>query len=491
MKSENLPPPPTHLLEISEQLEVNIQMLIVLVLTVSPLQDIDYDELNAPPAAVAPTVLPSRVHFERQQQQQQQNQPSHAQPEKRDINPEMLARSLDAPRTQASNATSYPPHIAKFMSRVRNSSTDADDPTQPRDAPNRPTIPSTTMESVAMNDTVLSRQQRSASTKADTRIPPGHQHYDVPRHALSRTISLENANKQLGQPFPIPGVRPRSNTLQAGRGATSYSLPRGHYTPSAMQGAPTRSWETKPSSAHSHTRSDVNPESIWSRDMQMQSVSTHSFQRTSAEYTQNGLYRPQSRPPTVPINVNRQTTGGGDSIPNSPTYFTQHHPHKSEATPSPETQFTNRSFKEHLTSLQPSRGTKRTNMANWMQKSSDYWNSNKSAPFLKDTHAALRTNPGIHPHQRPHLSPSTPAMSTPVFGSKQSHQQPVRATATPPSVAPIPAFQNRQSNNLVSTASATMLQRSSFGGMGASQPLPNYHSTKPATVGDSYYVLDV
>ncbi|CAI8023157.1 hypothetical protein GBAR_LOCUS13567 [Geodia barretti] len=150
MKIDNLPPPPTHLLEISEQLE-----------------DIDYDELNAPPTAVSKTVLPSRENFE-QQQLQHQNQPSVAQPEKRDVNPEMLAKSLDAPRNPTSHPTSYPPHIAKFMSRVRNSSIDADDPTQATNPPNKTTFPNTTttaMDGAAMNETGLSRQQRSALPK--------------------------------------------------------------------------------------------------------------------------------------------------------------------------------------------------------------------------------------------------------------------------------------------------------------------------------------
>lgn len=454
------------------------------------MQDIDYDELNAPPPAVSATALPPRADFEPQQQKQQ---PSRPQQEKRDINPEMLARSLNAPRNPTANPTSYPPHIAKFMSRVRNSSTDADDPTQ---LPSKPTVPIATTSAVVNDDVFMghSHQQHPGSTKADPRIMPDRQHYDVPRHVLGRTVSLENGSKQPNQPSPVSGAMPKSNTLQVGRGytpATSYSLPRGHYSSSAAHGFYVRPVESTPSPAHSHAHSDVNPENIWSREGQLQSSSTHSFQHTTADHTQNGLFRPHSQPPSVPIKVTRPAAGGGESIPNSPTYFTQHHPHRNEATPSPETQFVNQSFREHLTSLQPSRGTKRMNVASWMERSSDYWNSNKSAPFLKDSHTALPTNP--RPHQIPHLSPPTPATSTPIFGPKQGHQQPVRATATPPFAPPTDPILNRQLNPMASSASATVLQRSSYRAMGASQPLPSYprpHSAKP-TISDSYYVLDV
>ena len=477
---------------------------------VPQLQDIDYDDLDAPPAAVAGSVLPSRAGFEQQKQTE-----LPAQPQKRDINPEMLARSLDAPRNPNSNPTSYPPHIAKFISRVRNSSTDADDPTQPRqprDEAKKLTNTPAEGEATISDDvfTGISRQQRPASTKADLRPTSGHQQYDIPKSALGRTVSLENANKQTSHPLSVSAARQRSNTFQVGRGLpTSYTLPCGNYIPSAPQefsGGP-RSRETTPSSAHSHTHSDVVQEGNWSTDGQLQSSSTHSFQHSG--YTHNGVFRPNPRPPSVlPIQGKRPARGGEDSIPNSPTYFTKHHPHRDEATPSPETQYYNHSFKEHLTSLQPTRGVRRMNVANWMEQSSDYWNSNKSAPFLRDAHTSLPTNPPIRPQHRPveqrlslpgpHIP--TPA-GTPVLGSHHGRQQPVRAVphtqlaaAAPVHGASLRPFMGRQYNPLASSSSSALLQRGGMGAMGSSQPLPNYprpHSAKTTTIGDNYYVLDV
>ena len=468
------------------------------------MQDIDYGDLDAPTAATHSNVLSSRPALE-------QRKPTHTHQQKRGIHPDMLARSLDTPRNPNSNPTSYPAHIAKFMSRVRNSSTDADDPTQPRDVESKVTIPSTNSPEVATNDdddvfTRISRQQRPASTKIDSRHTASQQLYDIPKYALGRTVSLETTNKQSGQPFPMSTPRERSNTFQVGRGhvpVTSYTLPRGHYMSSTVpeySGGP-RSRETTPSSVHSHTHSDVVAEGNWSTVGQLQSPSTHSFQHTS--HTQNGVSRPKnSRPPSVPIQANRPARSAEDSIPNSPTYFTKHHPHREKATPSPETQFVNQSFQEHLSSLQPSRGVRRMNVASWMQQSSDYWSSNKSVPFLKDLHTSLPTNPPVHPQQwafEPRISMASGSITTPatpVIGSHQGHQQSVRATSytqpTAPSVGTsLRPYPGRQPNPLTSSSSSALLQR---GAMGSSQPIPSYtrpHSAKTPTIGDNYYVLDV
>jgi hypothetical protein len=488
MASENLPPPPTHLLEISGQLD-----------------DIDYDELNAPSAVLEAAVLPSRT----------EHQPSQDEKEKKkEINPEMLARSLDTQRNSTSNPMSYPPHIAKFMSRVRNSSTDADDPTQQTRHPvSKQTGPENApfMGEASTNNVFagVSHHQRPASTKADTTRTSDHQYYNVPKAALGRAFSLENANKQSSHPVPMSGARQRSSTLQAGRSqaqATSYTLPRGRYTSSGMQefsGGP-RSRETTPSSVHSHSHSDVIAEADYNREGQLQSTSTHSMQYPSAGYTRNGAFRPNPRPPSVPIHGKRPAQGGGDSIPNSPTYFTQYHPHRDKTTPSPEAQFANQSFREHLTSLQPVKGAKRTNVASWMQQSSNYWNSNKSAPFLKDSRTSFPPNPPIrsHFHQNPRPSLPNPTITpagVPVFGSKPvpqatlGHQQAAQGiSCIQPTAAALlrPTF-NVPPNHLASSSSSTSLHRSPQAALGPSQSHRRPHSARPATIGDNYFVLDV
>ena len=452
------------------------------------------------------------------------------QTQKKDVHPEMIAKSLDAPRKSA-EAASYPPHIAKFMSRVRNSSTDADDPTQglgddqgKSTGPDR-TGPTTT---ASVNDDVFTTpeppfQQPPAPGRVEAK-QTSDEHYRAPKAALGRAISLENANKQLSRDQPLlPNTvaRPRSSTVYSGvlskpPAGTSYSLPRGRYTPPTMHqfSAQFQSRETVPPPVLTHSTDGTDAQG---RGGQLQS-SFQGVQQPSITHTQNGsIPRAISRPPSIPI---RGRASGGDSIPNSPTYFTQHHPHKDEPTPSPETQFINDSFKLHLTSLHPSKGAKSTNISTWMQHSSDYWSSNKSGPFKGPRGVFTASNPPSQlPREQINRSRQTPPIyptvatipssarapaarpvHQPIVGQPHSLQQllPVhRRDQVPSSTTAYPtASSGGEPSLFASSVSNTSLHayRNTSAPLRASQPLPNYprpHSARTAPTGGNYYVLDV
>ena len=451
------------------------------------MQDIDYHDLHAPPSAASGAAISSRADYEQQQQTQQQ--------QKKGINPEMIAKSLDVPR-RVSNPKQYPPHIAKFMSRVRNSSTDADDPTQSlRAQTGEQFFPDSTFPAAGeasnsddiFTEKAVPHETEQPTGKSESR---GNQKYDVPKSVLGRTLSLENASKQSSHPFANIGTRPRSGTAYTTRGqapATSYSLPRGRYTPLNLQQFATGlgSREMSPPSAHTHTHSDHTAERAGRPIPGAQQ---------SSDYLQNGVHR-RNMYPSRPYGSRREA--GDDSIPSSPTYFTHNHPHKDEPTPSPESKFLNQSFKEHLSSLQPSKGT---NVDSWMNES---WSSQKSVPLYKDPRRTLPSKaPNRYPHfyDQTHVSP--PPTITPMIPS-MGPKQPVRALH-PPFIqqrelvsASNPAMNVPRScvDLLASASSASNSSLPRNPRPRAAQTMPNYpgrpNSAKAATFGDNYYVLDV
>ena len=451
------------------------------------MQDIDYQDLNAPPACTGSKTVPSRAEFDQQQNQQQQK--------KMGINPEMIAKSLDAPR-KASNPNFYPPHIAKFMSRVRHNSTEADDPTQVR---SNHSVPENTISKLpdtggaSVNDDVFAtvQQRQTATSRKSGMRPTLNPTYDVPRAALGRTVSLENG-KQMSHPL-VAGSKPRSNTY-TGRGqisAMSYSLPRGHTSLMMQQFASDSSRETTPSSPHAQSGLEAGVD--------------HSQRgQQSSDYTQNDVRRTHSRNP--PPHGNR----AGDSIPSSPTYFTHNHPHRDDTTPSPETKFLNQSFKDHLNSLQPTKGSKGTNIVNWMQQSFNYWNSNKSVPMVKDPRVKISSRPpnrSLHFYE-PMDEPQPPiGVLTPTVDSNQAPGQPVAMPhhpivsrlqqsphlqpRRPRSAAPVAPQSLGSQTRLPLSSSSTSLQRTSSTSLGPIVPSYPRPTSATATDADNYFVLDV
>ena len=428
------------------------------------MQDIDYQELDA----LAPTgpMKASRADFDLQQTQQQQ--------QKKVINPEMIAKSIDVPRS-TTNPNFYPPHIAKFMSRVRSSSIDSNDPTtQAKDFGNHHSVSDNAKNDGAnavdfgRADNVMpsSQQQAHASLKSDSRPT---QLYDVPRAALGKTLSLESANKQLSHPVTT-GSNPRSDVstgrVQAPR--TSYSLPRG---PSTLQ---------KFSSEASHDTAPLSPHSDHGASVEHQRQDRlHKKPRPTSAYTQNGARAQQSA---------SYGDRGADSIPNSPTFFTHNHPHKDDPTPSLETQLINQSFQDHLNSLQSSRSSTRgTNVVNWMQQSTSYWNSNKSIPIIKGTTPNVRHPPSPKRMPTPtltsYLPPRQPVVTKPIA---HSHQQQTtsqhKAWPTSPQSRALP----QPFGSIPLSASCTSL-RGQASGPSPQQSLPLNLPTST----DNYYVLDV
>lgn len=432
------------------------------------MQDIDYQELDALPHAGS--MKASRADFDLLQNQQQQQQ----QQQKKVINPEMIAKSIDVPRS-TTNPNFYPPHIAKFMSRVRSSSIDSNDPTtQAKDFGNHHSVSDNAKNDGANADIVRadivmppSQQQAHVSLKSDLRP---NQHYDVPRTALGKTLSLESANKQLSHPVTA-GSNPRSDVstgrVQAPK--TSYSLPRG---PSTLQRfASETSEDTAPLSPHAHSDHGASVEC-------KQQDRLHKKQRPTSAYTQNGARARQSA---------SYGDRGADSIPNSPTFFTHNHPHKDDPTPSLEAQLINQSFQDHLNSLQSSRpSTRGTNVVNWMQQSTSYWNSNKSVPKIKGAPSSVRPLQSpkrmLTPTLSSNLPSKHPAVTKPIVHSHQQQTAPQHKAWPTSSLSRAPP---QPFGSIPLSASCTSLRGKTSGPPPQSLPLNLPTST------DNYYVLDV
>ena len=75
-----------------------------------------------------------------------------------------------------------------------------------------------------------------------------------------------------------------------------------------------------------------------------------------------------------------------DSIPNSPTYFTQNLPLDRDAVnPSPHTRAVNRSFQDHLNALDSGRHGRKTRVLDWMQRTADGWShDSQQYPMMRD-----------------------------------------------------------------------------------------------------------
>ena len=397
----------------------------------------------------------------------------------------MIAKSLSVPRT-SSNPNFYPPHIAKFMSRVRNNS-DLDDPTQTESEEENPnsTGPRPLDAEAATGDDVFAaqvsaQQQQQGSSKAIAK-PSLDQIYDVPRSTMERAVSFENTNKQSAHPL-VAGPKPRSNTYMGGGQVIpkSVSLPRGPYTPSMLQQyASDSSRETTPLSPHAQSDSGAGS----------QVQSTHRNPQSSG-HNQNGFGRGQSFNTTQPLPVGAYPNRAGDSIPNSPTYFTYNHPHRNDTTPSPETQFLNQSFTQHLNSLQPPKGPRTTHVMDWMQQSSNYWSPNKSVPMVKDPHAKAPqasmnwpppagTNREQRVPRKPAVVPHQPVQTRPQRPPQQYSRQIPGVPTRPLRTQPRPPL----------SASNASLNRNPHAPLGPTRSNPNY--LPAASVGDDYFVLDV
>ena len=94
------------------------------------------------------------------------------------------------------------------------------------------------------------------------------------------------------------------------------------------------------------------------------------------------------RSPTSPVH----NADGEDSLPNSPTYFSQYPPNQDRGTPSPNTQATNQSFQEHLNSLEGQlKQGRKMRILDWMQRTEKY---DPRYPMFRD--------PGTHVPSQPY-----------------------------------------------------------------------------------------
>lgn len=84
-----------------------------------------------------------------------------------------------------------------------------------------------------------------------------------------------------------------------------------------------------------------------------------------------------------------------DSLPNSPTYFSEHPP-EDRVTPSPRTQVANQSFQAHLNSLEAETRMRKKKVMEWIQKSSnEAWDRENRRKEGKDP-TRLKLDPVSH-----------------------------------------------------------------------------------------------
>ena len=104
-----------------------------------------------------------------------------------------------------------------------------------------------------------------------------------------------------------------------------------------------------------------------------------------------------------------QHLGGEDSLPNSPTYFSQNPPHvQDRGTLSPNTLASNKSFQKHLETLNTTRHGRKMRVLDWMQKQQQVESSQMvrdlsaevpSQPYQKQDHiyaSAAELDPPVH-----------------------------------------------------------------------------------------------
>ena len=165
------------------------------------------------------------------------------------------------------------------------------------------------------------------------------------------------------------GSSPRMATARTGK---SISLPRGQSAGLSYYRHDS-SRESTPLTANS----DGLPPAMNPRDHY------HSDVRRAQTFTAGRAYHHQRYSPS-PLSHEE------DSIPNSPTYFTHHHPSWERATPSPNTEALNRSFQEHLNSLEGHKKGRQHRVLDWMQHSSNDW---ANRPMIKDPEASVPAKP--------------------------------------------------------------------------------------------------
>ena len=504
MTSENLPPPPVHLMEFSQQLGVSHTLphtsslcMFIVHSNYPPAQNIDYQDLQEVQGSAPPPPPPSS-----EPQQPLQKKKGSPKSQKRDIRPDVFEKSVSLPRT-ATHPNYYPPEIAKFMTRVRNRSTDSGDPTQGRDkGMTREDAQEGLLGSMSKlpdidGGTDRSRpqvpsQQQQLPNRAGVKGAPDEL-YDVPRLALKQDVLFEDSRQRATHG---PNVKSSALAELTQLPPKSFSMPRGQYTPTMLQQyGHDSSRETTPNSPH--TQSDLGDLSQGDR---LQSPQKNP---RSTNPKHNDTLRSQSfttrQPPPFAVRPNR----GHDSIPNSPTYFTHNHPHRDEDTPSPQTQLLNMSFQEHLNSLQPHKPPKSVHVMDWMQKSSKFWNFDTSFPMVMDPEANTPQKPHARaPHFYEQLNNPPPSVPAPAQteGSGEA-QRPPGQPPRQPLQAQRPPFQHTvmpfapsglgprgQPFSPRSSASTSSLHKNPPAPLEPPKTMPTYPT---ATVGEDYYILDV
>ena len=447
--------------------------------------------------------MPSLDHQQQQVQVQKENSPKT---QSRNVKPDVIEKTLSLPRT-SSNSNYYPPQIAQFMSRVRNRSTDAGDPTQTRNKGTAREEPAETRQhshtrteegkgAANAQPQVYSSEQNA--NKSNIRTSPEGL-YDVPRHAIKRDLASADARDRTLH------ARTSNSGRTGGPGQVapkSFSMPRGQFTPAMVQQyAHDSSRETTPNSAH--TQSDIG-ELSQGDGLQSAPKNPRSMNPKHSDVT-----RTQSlgqRPPFA-----MRTSHGPDSIPNSPTYFTVNHPHRDEATPSPDTQLINKSFQEHLNSLHPNKPPKGVHVMDWMHKSSQFWSYDSSFPMVIDPEANTpqKLQPRVtHFYEQLSNPPLTSQaqMQAPVTSTSEEtsklqrypqHQGALRVQRAPlqPNIKSFTSSEPRHWMHAFSphiSTSASPLNKDKGKHPVSQKPSNGAAPTYPvATEGDDFYILDV
>ena len=328
----------------------------------------------------------------------------------RSFDPRDVGRGRSHTTAGTYDPSQLPPEIASFMSRVRSVSTsdDIQENSKPAGSPTKSNSPRKGRRDSIDSTPQASPQVRNFSRgSAEVERSQSMSTYDSPKSIRSRQGNRETEF--------MTRASPTKRHHDPGRSLDSSQLQ--HHYRRREEHIPAQTYRGQKAAETSHFRHESSREQLPSAH----SVQPHGGPRTGRVETANMHTRTGSIPSTweyaqqdirraQSFNTARQVPGPlhppppacffeEESIPNSPTYFAQNPPlDRDEVNPSPHTETVNRSFQDHLNSLNSGRRGRKTRVLDWMQRTSDAWGHDSRYPMMRD--------PASHQPAEPYLRPS-------------------------------------------------------------------------------------
>ena len=292
---------------------------------------------------------------------------------------------------------------------------------------------------------------------------------DVPEFLLKHREFVQSSQSGRGQSVDYPVQHP----------AKSVSLPRGQGSPMLHRYKRDSSRESTPSGPH--TQSDLTHGPRGPGPSQYQPPRGYNYGhdwemdvRRAQSFNMTG-----GAPPRKTYPYYREE----DSLPNSPTFFTHNPPNREEATPSPHTEAVNRSFQEHLNSLDSHRKGRKLRVLDWMQRTSDVRSYDSRLPMKMDPQTTAPAQPYIRPE---HLYESpNEALGTTVEERLQKEQQQQQQLQEQQSQLHQQWQQQQRQQQHIRQHGSGSYHSHTYSGRGKRVPYPT------AKFGKDFYVIDV